>query len=368
MKLHLTDKRRLLIVISCLLISVVLAQFVFTQIRNKAVSSSKLAARDYWPTKEWHTDKPENRGMDSAWLVKLDQRITGDFPHIYSVLVVRSGYLVFEKYYHGFHSEIPFEVASVTKSFTSALFGIALREKYIESIEQKLADFFPEYITPSTDPRVARITLRHLLTMTAGFDWSEEGPWGWPQGQNWMRYILNTPIAYEPGSRFGYNTPSIHLLSGVLTKQTGMSTMSFAERYLFKPLGIQPAKWLTDPQGFYNGGTGLWLTARAMAKFGYLYLNDGYWDGRQVIPADWVKASTQKQSEGGFPEHRSYGLLWWTTVDRGHPAYYAAGYGGQLIYVIPDLDVVVVITSDNQKAHPENKDLIGEYIVSAVVD
>jgi CubicO group peptidase (beta-lactamase class C family) len=145
-----------------------------------------------------------------------------------------------------------------------------------------------------------------------------------------------------------------------------MGTAEFAKRYLFRPLGISTPKWVPDPQGHANGGRGLYLRARDLAKFGFLYLNQGQWEDRQIIPVDWIRASTRQQSEGGFPEYNRYGYLWWVTTEKGHPAYYAAGYGGQYVYIVPDFDIVVAITSKLDQSHPENKNVVSEYVIPAI--
>lgn len=169
-----------------------------------------------------------------------------------------------------------------------------------------MLDFFPEYAPERLDSRAGDITLRHLLTMTAGFDWSEERGWKWPAGdRSWMHFALRLPIAAPPGQQFTYNTPGAHVLSGVLARATGMATSAFAQRYLFGPLGIEPGLWPDDPEGYTFGGHGLHLTVRDLAKIGCLYLNGGSWGLRPVVSSGWV------------------------TEAAGRPAYYVAGYGGQ---------------------------------------
>lgn len=258
------------------------ATLVLRRSGRPSVSASTTNAtgiRDYWPTQDWRSSAPEDQGLDAQTLVSMDRYIQTQVPHIYSTLVVRHGYIVFEKYYRG-DADLHYEVASVTKSFTSALIGIALDKGVLRSLDQKVLDFFPEIPVAELSPHVADLTLRHILTMTAGFNWTEETPWSWPQSEDWPSYILHIPMASDPGQAFTYNTPSIHLLSVILSKASGLSTLDFANQYLFKPMGIEPSQWTTDPQGRNNGGRGLYLRARDMAKFGYLYLNNGQWDGK----------------------------------------------------------------------------------------
>jgi CubicO group peptidase (beta-lactamase class C family) len=330
--------------------------------------SSQPPQRDYWPTNTWQTTSSETQAMDSSVLGDMHQYIIEQLPHVRSALVVRHGYLVFEKYYQGYDETFDFEVASVTKSITSALVGIALQKGYLQSLDQRVIDSFPEYMTSGLDPQTNEITLKQLLTMTAGFDWSEETAWKWPVQNDWLEFSIRMPALPKtpPGQKFAYNTPSVHLLSGVLTKATQTSMLEFADRYLFQPIGIAFPTWDTDPKGYYIASSGLFLKPRDMAKIGFLYLNNGQWDGKEIISADWVKLSTQMYSEGGFPEYTNYGYLWWVTNIDGYSAYFAAGYGGQLIYVIPDADIVVVITSKLDRPHPENKEIVSKFIIRAI--
>ena len=216
--------------------------------------------RDYWPTAGWRTDSPEKQGMNAQALDGLDLFIERELPHVTSVLVVRHGYLVFEEYYQGYHADLAVDVTSVTKSITSALVGIALREGYMKSLDQSMKEFFPEYVGVTSDPRTQDVTLEQLLTMTANVAWSEEKQWRWPSGREWMRAILNTQLESKASGKFTYFTPGVHLLSGVLAKSTGMSTLAFAEKHLFSPLGISTLYWEADPQGYQNGGRGLYFT------------------------------------------------------------------------------------------------------------
>lgn len=324
-----------------------------------------IPTRTYWPTVDWRQSAPEDQGIDSGILQTLDQHIQQDLPDLFSVLIVRHGYLAFERYYGGYEAELPFEVASVTKSITSALVGIALDKGYLKDLDQPISDFFPQY-ADEFDTLTPTITLRHVMSMTAGFNWTEDGPWYWPEYNSWMEFALSMQVTHTPGTFFTYNTPSVHLLSGVLTQATGMSLADFAQKNLFTPMGIAAPQWDTDPEGYTTGAHALHLHARDMAKFGYLYLNRGKWDGKQLIPEAWVDLTTEQHSDGGFPQDTPYGYLWWVTTVNGHPAYFAAGYGGQYVFVIPDLDSVIVMTSATDQPHPEHRNLIGDYIIPAM--
>jgi len=318
------------------------------------------------PRADWSTSTPELQGMNSRLLSQLQQHIEKRLPHIRSVLIVRHGHLVFEAYFQGSNQSDYHHLWAATNSFTSALIGIGLQEGYIQSLDQMLMSFFPQYDAPDLDTQTAEITLEHLLTMTSGF--AVDSFPQWTSSADWIRDTIELPVLFEPGQRFHFNNSASHLLSGILTQATDMSVLEFADQHLFRPLGISKRLWTADPQGNNIGAAGLSLTARDMAKFGLLYLNRGVWDGKQIIPADFIQASTQKQNAGGFPELVDHGYLWWVTTIEGHSAFFAGGYGGQYIYVVPDLDIVIVIASDSERSHVENRAIIGDFIIPAISD
>jgi CubicO group peptidase (beta-lactamase class C family) len=329
-----------------------------------------LSQRDYWPTRGWRESAPATQGLDAEMLAQADRAIEAEYPNIYSLLVVRHGYLVFEKYYHGHDRSDEYNVKSITKSVTSALIGIALEQGYLSSLDQRVIEYLPEYATPPIDERKQAITLRHLLTMTSGFAWTEDDINAWISSRDWIKYAMNRPLAHDPGEVFAYDTASSHILSAVISRATGTSEFQFADDQLFRPLGISAHAWPADPQGYTFGSSELQLTSRDLAKFGYLYLNNGFWDGAQVVPAAWVKESTaERRSKVGFFGDEGYGYLWWVAEDQGHAAYFALGYGAQYVYVVPDLDLVVVITANTAIAPQAIKDaspLIRSFVIPAI--
>ena len=316
----------------------------------------------YWPTKEWRTSTPEAQDMDSTQLGKMNNYIENKCPLVRSVLVIRKGYIVFEKYYIG-DANSTHHIYSGTKSIISALIGIALDKGYIKSIDQKMVTFFPEYALKITDSRLNKITIRHLLTMSAGFATSL---WKGPPD---MKTSFTQPIITEPGSQAAYNSGASHLLSGIISKSTEMSTLEFGDKHLFKPLGIQKPVWRKGVDGYTRGGYGLYMRSIDMAKIGYLYLQNGVWDNNQIIPAKWIKESTQKHSTMSiFQKEYSYGYQWWITSPKGHSCFSAVGVGGQYIEVIPDLDIVIVATSNpGSYAQPKHYDLPGSFIIPSVL-
>jgi CubicO group peptidase (beta-lactamase class C family) len=306
--------------------------------------------------------------MDSAELARMFEAIEERNLNLQSLLIVRNGAIVTEAYFRGHQPEDKYEVHSVTKSFTSALVGIAIDQGYIEGVDRWLVDYFPGWSIDHLDPNKEAITLENLLTMTSGMGWSDgqdiTAMWSAP---DWAQYVLDRPVVREPGTRFNYNTGGIYLLSVIIQEATGMNTLDFAQAHLFEPLGITDVTWGTDPQGIPTGGWGLQIRPRDMARFGYLYLNDGVWDGQQVVPADWVRTSSEpyiEVEEHGEPWGVHYGYGWWLH----EIGYYAAsGLYGQFIVVIPDLEMVAVFTSVTGANFLQPELLVRDYVMPAAV-
>jgi len=313
--------------------------------------------REYWPTSGWKTSTPEQQGMDSAKLLIADEFIQNRLPDAFSLLVVKNGYLVFEKYYSWGSPEKIAVVHSVTKGVTSALIGIALAKGYLNSVDQKIIEFFPEYFADEIDPRKNEIRIKHLLTMSTGFSWNDWGPVmrEWYTSSNWARFTIQLPLENSPGDVFNYNSSTSHLLSIILSKSTKISTLDFAKKSLFEPLGIQSAYWHQDPQGYCIGGFGLGLSARDLAKIGFLYLNNGYWNGQSIVPEYWVKESTDQQIQAvSHPIYGAfgYGYQWWVKNVDGCSSFRAWGRRGQFIVIVPKLDLVIAVTSETSQPHP----------------
>jgi len=268
-----------------------------------------------------------------------------------SLLVERHGVLVAEAYFRGYGPDSLNTVWSVTKSFNSALIGIAIDQGYIESVDETIADYLGSAV-PDLDPEKGSITLGNLLTMSSGLPWVEEGldsefP-AWTASDDQLMYILDKPLVYTPGERFDYSDGAAHLASAVLSEATGMTAHAFARRHLFDPLGFEATEWWVDNRGYNFGGVGLGVRSRDMVKFGRLYLDGGVYDGRRVISSEWIDESTgpQIRTDPDDPDSSEYGYFWWIDGCSIHSCYRASGYSGQLIFVLPDLDLVAVITSD----------------------
>jgi CubicO group peptidase (beta-lactamase class C family) len=305
--------------------------------------------------------------IDPDLRAALDRAIQGDdLATITGLLIVRHGQPVLEAYYRNCDPRTFYNVKSVAKSVLSLLVGIALERGDLRSLNLRLVEVLPELAELNADPRTREITLEHLLTMTSGFRWQENGPLMFEMvaSENWVHFILSLDLTHEPGTHFTYTTAGSHLLSAALSRATGQSTLAFAAEHLFAPLGVDTTscvqspititngrtepesptlRWSTDPQGVVLGGVELFLRPGDLAKIGTLILNRGRWKDTQIVPAAWIEAATRHHVDTSVPDYSGYGYQWWLGSVAGHPTFVAAGYGGQRIYVTPDLDLVVVV-------------------------
>jgi len=306
---------------------------------------------------------PEDQGMETALLDQVFATIDHQRLGIDSVLVVRNGYIITEKYYPPYATDTQHVLYSCTKSFISALIGIAIEEDYIESVDQLVLDFFPDHTFANLDARKQAMTLEDLLTMRSGLDWNEGMPTyqAMMETQDWVAYVLDKPMETDPGTHFNYCSGCSHVMSAIIAETTGIDTLEYAQARLFEPLGITNYYWELDGSGIPNGGWGLHMSPREMAKFGYLFLNEGSWDGQQIVPSAWVRKSTQ----AGLATGRSvdYAYQWWVYPTSN--LYAAEGLYGQFIFVIPDLAMVVVFTADMLNPSPIF-DLLEDWIIPAV--
>ncbi|HET9224964.1 MAG TPA: serine hydrolase [Roseiflexaceae bacterium] len=330
-----------------------------------SVPISPSEGERYWPTDGWRTSPPEAQGMDPQQLAGLLQVIQQEHLNLHSLLIIRNGYIVSESYFQSYTEQTPHELYSVTKSVVATLVGIAIDKRSIDDVNQPLGGFFPNYIFQHPDERKDAIRLEHVLTMRTGLDWQEQDSTfrQMYQSRDWVQFMLNLPMREPPGQQFRYCSGCSHLLSAIVQQRTGMNTRDFAQQTLFDPLGIDGVTWEQDRQGTPIGGWGLQLTPRDMAKLGYLYLHDGMWDGQQVVSAAWVKAAIQQHTETDSELGLGYGYQWWT-----HPrlsAYAALGRDGQTIFVVPDLQLVIVTTAE-MDGHEAIFKLIEQYILPAV--
>ena len=268
-------------------------------------------------------------------------------PRLHSLLVSRGGEIILERYFHGARANRPANVKSVSKAIVSALVGIAIERELIESIHAPIASYFPALLSSSADAGKQQITIQDLLTMRAGLESTSNRNYGaWVQSKDWVQYTLTRRVVGPPGGQMIYSTGNTHLLSAILTKVSGGSTWDFAREALAEPLSISLPRWPQDPQGIYFGGNDMLLTPREMVAFGEMYLRGGKANGRQIVPASWVQESFIPRTRSRI-SRRLYGYGWWIRDLAGHRAYYAWGFGGQFIFILPDLDLVVATTSSD---------------------
>lgn len=328
-----------------------------------------------WPTEGWVTSTPEAQGIDSEQLAAMMAAIDDNDLDVDSVLVVRNGVLVLDAYYYPAKIDNQHELFSVTKSVLSILIGIAVDEGRISDIDEPIWGYFSDRDTNNMTADKTAITIRDLLTMTSGLSWTElQASYSAAENdvvrllrgeRDWVQYVLDKPLTNLPGTTFNYSSGSSHLLSAILQQATGLTAVEYAKEHLFGPLGIDPITWQSDPQGYSIGGWGLRLCPQDMAKIGHLYLNNGQWDNRQIVSSAWVAASTTNQLAKRMPWGDGYGYQWWIPADS---YYMAMGLHGQFIFVVPDLNMVVVFTSalhENDTRLPQQ--LLEEYIIPAAI-
>lgn len=323
----------------------------------------------YDDSAEWEVATPASQGLDED-LVREGADRLARVGSLRSVIVVRHGRLVFERYYHEGGPTQSRNVHSASKGILQGLLGIAIERGDLGGLDDKVSDYLPAGYFDSAAKR--DLTLRDMITMRSGLSWREDHTeYGIGRHRDWVRRILARPLVAEPGSEaaFTYSSGNTHVLSAVLQSATGMSTCEFAQRHLFGPLGISPEHWGRDPMEVFTGGFSLYLRPRELARFGQVYLDGGRWDGTQVVPEATVdQAARDRHSCSADGWCYSHGW-WWKTI-AGHDTFVAYGFGGQMIYLIPDLDLVFSQTQDTGTASPEtdHEAYVADYLIPAVTD
>ena len=293
---------------------------------------------------EWQYDTLENRNINASQINSVHNTI--DSYPINAEVIVKDGVIVDEYYKDGYDKTSVFTLQSTSKSITSAIFGIAIDKGYIDSVEEPISNYFPQILNSDSQYK-SQITIWNLLTHTTGLDASDTANWNeWLASDNWVNYVLNRPATSRPGTVFNYFTANTHLLSAIIQQATGKTTLEFGKEYLFDKLDIDSVECTTDSQGISDGGNGFAMNVYDMAKIGELYLNNGVWNGEQIISEQWIKDSTTTQFERSSGS-ADYGYQWWvrTFGDNNYPSFFAQGHYGQYIFVVLDLKLVVVLTS-----------------------
>jgi len=329
-------------------------------------------------------DERETKAIDAEWfdlsrIGLLRARIMDrTFKDINSILVVKHGKVLIEEYFNGEDHNTFHDIRSAGKSITSALLGIAIDQGLLKGVNEKLLSYFPGLeCNNDWDPRKDNITLKHVLSMSFGLAEPGEYP-AWESRRwytaHWIRDVLCQPIEYEPGSRFDYDSAAPALFGPIIEQVSEMSVGQFAKDFLFGPLGIEHYRWATLPDGQEYTGGNFRMRPRDMARFGQLYLQNGIWNGEQLISKEWVEESTRAHMVANARLDRHYGYYWWREkfpIDkRWIETYFASGNGGNKIYVFPTEDLVVVITAsayDQSYGHPQVRMMMNKYILPAVI-
>ncbi|MGD8623558.1 MAG: serine hydrolase [Anaerolineae bacterium] len=346
-------------------------------------SAEELAGVDYTPLPgdDWPVSTPEEQGLDPMLVAELYHNAE-QLESLYGLLVIKNGHLVAEKYFHGAAVDQLSSRASVTKSVTSALVGIALEQGCLSSVDQKMIEFFPELADKIQDPRKKQITIRQMLQMRAGYPWEESNAELFNLMFSGFRTsnLVDVPLVRDPGTGFDYSNMTTHLLGIIVARACDTDLKSYAQEYLFSPLGGEVGYWLLGWEDYYIGFADMEFTARDMAKFGQLYLDGGQFEGRQIVPAEWVHDSLQIYSEDAWYfrvgknwKDSGYGYQWWSIRAGDHRYSLAWGHGGQQIALVDEMDLVVVATADPlYKQHGDapwklekaNLNLVADFIAS----
>lgn len=335
-----SPRRKILIWIVPVAVLVLLALVLILQMHEP----EQISTPTYWPTHGWRSSTPEENGIDSAKLAEALLTMRERNISIHSLLIIRNGAVVVDAYFYPYDGKTVHDVASVTKSVMTTLIAIAADQDKLQ-LDQPLLSYFPERTIANRDALKERVTLRHLASMSSGLDCTRERDEAtlreMKASPDWVQFTLDRKVVWEPGTHFVYCGPGMHILSATLQQATGMTALDFARQNLFEPLGVRDVIWPTDPQGYNTGSGDVFLYPQDMAKIGYLWLNKGQWDGKQIVSRDWVENSVKVQIETG--DDSNYGYGWW--VDTDDPAsYHADGRGGQRIIVVPAWNIIVVTT------------------------
>jgi CubicO group peptidase (beta-lactamase class C family) len=351
--------RKILIWIVPVVILALLAFVFIPQLRGPEQASTPT----YWPTQGWRNSTPEGQGINSSKLAEALLTMREKNINIHSLMIIRNGAVVVDAYFYPYDGKTAHDVASVTKSVTTTLIAIAADQGKLQ-LDQPMVSYFPGRTIANRDAFKERITVRQLTSMSSGLDCTserdEETLREMMASPDWVQFTLDRKAVLEPGTHFVYCSPGMHLLSAVLQQATGMTALDFAHQNLFKPLGIRDVIWQTDPQGYNRGSEGLYLHPHDMAKIGYLWLNKGQWEGKQIVSRDWVENSVKAQIKTG--DNDDYGYGW--RVHTGDPmAYSANGRGGQHIIVVPAWNLIAVTTGGGFEFNE-----IEPLLVSSLVD
>lgn len=322
-----------------------------------------LGSRSFAEEKSLPRGTPESQGVDSRQLLEFIETADRDIKSLHSFMLVRHGKVVAEAWWAPESPAKPHVLWSLSKSFTSTAVGLAVAEGKLD-IDKPVLEFFPEDAPSDPSENLKSMKVRDLLTMSAG----HKDEVVLRNEKNWIKAFLNHPVPFQPGTHFRYNTPATFMQSAIVQKVTGETVVDYLQPRLFAPLGIDAPKWDANPQGISIGGYGLYLKTEDIAKFGQLYLQNGVWEGKQLVPADWIKMATSKQvSNGSNPDSdwaQGYGFQFWICRN---DAFRGDGKDGQFCIVLPKLDAVVAITANTGDMQAE-LNIVWKKLLPAIMD
>jgi CubicO group peptidase (beta-lactamase class C family) len=317
-------------------------------------------------TASWVISTPQAQNVDPK-LLRAASDSLARMKYACSFIVIRNNSIVYEQYYNGSAENHSNNVHSASKSILGASIGIAVGRGLIPSIDTPISAILPAKYANLMDETKKTITVEHLLTLTSGLKWTEDRTeYRIERADDWIAAILSLPMNSKPGTSFNYSTGDTHLASAVLTEAAKMPTYEFIHQNLLLPMGIKAEHWGRDPQGYFSGGYNFYLTPRKLAKFGVLYLNKGNWRGQQLVPEAWVEASMRAQTDAGAPYNYGYNL--WLRNLGAHNVAMAWGFGGQMVYIIEDLNMIVVMTTNTKDFNPDpfnGKHIVESYVIPA---
>jgi len=352
--------------ISSLLIIILLTTF-FTLAPFGCKGEIKVPEPSYWPTAGWEFTSPESQGVDSEILTEGLIAVKDKNLNIHSLMIVRNDLVILDSYFYPYDGSTYHDIASVTKSITTTLIGIAADQGILD-VDDPILSFFPDRKIANLDHEKEQITIRHLVSNSSGYLFNERDDAAtisvMTENEDWIQAALDPPLAHKPGTHFAYYSPGMHLLSAILQESTGMTEAEFADANLFKPLGIDEFYWPSDPQGYTVGLGDLCLYPEDMAKIGLLFMQQGKWEGKQIVSSKWINQATKKQLAAEPDRGEDYGYGWWISrPDEEIPYYRAEGRGGQNIIVVPSMNMLLITTGGGY-----DFDAVAKYVVGAMKD
>jgi CubicO group peptidase (beta-lactamase class C family) len=328
-----------------------------------SVASARAQGAAPFPNPDWTLVAPADVGLSEGQLIAAGDYAAVNMPDVTGIVVVRNNGLAYERYFgNAYGVDDPINVRSITKCVTGTLVGMAIDDGLL-SLASTIGETIPDLIPTGADPRTSTITIDNILTMSGGWAWDISGEWGTlTAAPNWTQLTLGLPVVYEPGTFYAYNTGGSHLLGVITQEVVGEDLADFADRRLWAPLGIPKPEWRRSPEGVVSGGSGVELTPRDVAKFGLLSLRNGQWDGESLVSEPWFPEATRFHLQGDSTGYAGYGYQWWVVdYENGFHAYFGLGFGSNYLYVVPALDLVIVVLKGFETA-PSPISIVRPYI------